>query len=81
MESEEYAVVILPGGGAARVWPTGGRAKESFEAHCATCGVTVIGVYPSVEVALEAISLPIGAWLAVTPVTSQLRRSTMVGGS
>jgi hypothetical protein len=57
--AEEYAIVIMPGGGPPQVWPTSGRSKESFEAHCATCGATVIRGYASLQEALEAIYLPI----------------------
>jgi hypothetical protein len=59
MTSEEYAIVILPGGGLPRVWPTRGRGKESFEAYCATFGATVIRAYPSLEEAIADLYLPI----------------------
>jgi hypothetical protein len=59
MALDEYAIVTMPGGGPPKVWPTSGRSKESFEAHCATCGATVIRSYPSLEEAVEAIYLPI----------------------
>jgi hypothetical protein len=59
MASEEYAIVILPGGVLPQVWPTRGRAKESFEAYCATCGAAVIRAYPSLEEAVADIYLPI----------------------
>jgi hypothetical protein len=61
MPSEEYAIVMLPGGGPARVWPTRARGKESFEAYCATFGTSVIRVYPSLEEAVADLTLPI-AW-------------------
>ena len=59
MASEEYALITLPGGGPPQIWPTSGRSKEGFEAHCATCGATVIRSYSSLEEAIEAICLPI----------------------
>jgi hypothetical protein len=59
MASEEFAIVILPGGGSPQVWPTRGRSKESFEAYCATCGASVIRSYPSLEEAIGALCLPI----------------------
>jgi hypothetical protein len=59
MASEEYAIVIMPGGGPPQVWPTSGRARESFEAYCATCGAAVIRIYPSPEEAIADIYLPI----------------------
>jgi hypothetical protein len=59
MASEEYALISLPGDGRPQVWPTAGRSKESFEAHCATCGATVIRSYASLEDAIEAICLPV----------------------
>jgi len=59
MEPEGYAIVSMPGGGPPRVWPTSGRSKESFEAHCATCGATVVRAYSSLEEAIEAIYLPV----------------------
>ena len=55
---EGYAIVAMPGGGPPRVWPTDGRSKESFEAHCATCGATVIRAYASLEEAIDSIYLP-----------------------
>jgi hypothetical protein len=64
MTSDAYAIVVLPGGGSPRIWPTGGRDKESFEAHCATCGATVIRAYPSLEEAVAGLCLPIDAKLA-----------------
>ena len=57
MASEEYAIVVLPGG-VHRVWPTRGRYGESFEEHCATCGASVIRGYPSLEEAIAALCLP-----------------------
>ena len=64
MQSDEYAIVLLPGDRAAQVWPTGGRDSASFEAHCATCGVTVIRSYSAPEDALEALCLSIENWFA-----------------
>jgi hypothetical protein len=59
MESDEYALVLLLAGRAPQVWPTAGRNKESFEAHCATSGVAVIRVYPSPQEAVAALCLPL----------------------
>ncbi len=59
MESEEYAIVVMPGGGPPQVWPIRARSEETFAAYCATCGVTVIRAYPSLEEAIQAIYLPI----------------------
>ncbi len=64
MESDEYAIVILLADSAPQVWPTGGRNKESFEAYCATSGVTVIRAYSSPQEALDALCLPIPDWFA-----------------
>jgi hypothetical protein len=58
VDSDGYAIVAMPGGGPPRVWPTGGRSKEGFEAHCATCGASVVRAYASLEEAIEAICLP-----------------------
>jgi hypothetical protein len=59
MPVEQYALVTVSGGGPPQVWPTAGRSKEGFEAHCATCGATVIRAYSNLEEAIEAICLPI----------------------
>ena len=64
MDSEEFAIVVMPDGGPPRVWPTRGRSKESFEAYCATSGTTVLRAYPSLEEAIEDLCLPIDGRLA-----------------
>lgn len=58
MAAEGYAIVMMPGGGPPRVWPTRTRGKESFEAYCATFGASVIRVYPSLEDAVGDLTLP-----------------------
>jgi hypothetical protein len=57
MASEEYAVVIMTGGGPPQIWPTRGRSKESFEAFCATCGAMVFRAYPNMEEAAGAVDV------------------------
>ena len=62
MESEEYAIVTLPGDRTPQVWPTGGRDKGAFEAYCATSGVSVVRTYPNPQEAMNAVCLSIGGW-------------------
>ncbi len=53
---EEHAVILMPGHDGPQVWPTRGRSLQEFEAFCATCGATVVRIYPTLEEAKKAAS-------------------------
>jgi len=51
---EEHAVIMMPGNDRPQVWPTRGRSLPEFEAFCATCGATVVQIFPTLEEAKNA---------------------------
>jgi hypothetical protein len=53
--SQKHAVILMSDG-RPQIWPARGRSIEELEAFCATCGATVLDVYPSLEDAEEAVN-------------------------
>ena len=58
---EEHAVIVMSGGGSPELWPTRGRAIAELEAFCATCGASVIAIYPNLAEAAKAAEAMVAA--------------------